>query len=122
MRTCRLLEILSIIIVSSNRCLPTEVRLDDLSVLLSHSLHRMTLGGKFASFTECRKQFLGFRCLCWDLPIQRVGFVCFFSVLFYSSTYISSDARWRNSRQQVQFLYISWFETSRDCSACTIEH
>ena len=33
--------------------------------------------------------------------MQRVGFVCFLFVLFYSSTYISSDARWRNSRQQV---------------------
>ena len=28
---------------------------------LSHSLHVMTLGGKFACFTECRKQFLDFK-------------------------------------------------------------
>ena len=41
--------------------------------------------------------------------------------LFYSSTYILSDARCRNSRQQVKLLYISWFETFRDFSACTIE-
>ena len=38
----------------------TEVRWGVLSVLLSHSLHIMTLGGKFAGFTECRKQFLDF--------------------------------------------------------------
>ena len=28
---------------------------------LSHSLHRMTLRGEFAGFTECRKQFLDFK-------------------------------------------------------------
>ena len=42
-------------------------------MLLSHSLHLMTLGGKFAGFTECRKQFLNFKhlsvriCLCKEL-------------------------------------------------------
>ena len=59
--------------------------------------------------------------LCWDLSVQRVGFVCFLFGLFDSSTCISSDAQRRNSRQQVQFLYISWFETSRFCVACPIE-
>ena len=39
----------------------TEVRWGVLFVLLSHSLHLMTLGGKFAGFTECRKQFLDFK-------------------------------------------------------------
>ena len=33
-------------------------------VLLNHSLHLMTLGGEFAGFTECRKQFLDFKPLC----------------------------------------------------------
>ena len=80
--------------------------------LLSHSLHLMTLGGKFAGITECMKQFLDFKRLSAGFPVQRVGFVCFLFGLFYSITYISSDARWRNSRQQVQFFYISWFETS----------
>ena len=32
-----------------------------LFVLLSHSLHLMTLGGKFEGFTECMKQFLDFK-------------------------------------------------------------
>ena len=39
---------------------------------------------------------------------------------FHSSTYILSDAWLRKSRQQVQFLYISLFETSRHCLTCTI--
>ena len=77
------------------------------------SLDLMTLGGKFAGFTECRKQFL-------DCKRLSAG-ISFLFDLFYSSTYISSDAQRRNSREQVQFLYISWFETSRDYSACTIE-
>ena len=48
------------------------VRWSVLFILLSHSLHLMTLGGggEYASFTECRKQFLDFKhlsvgiCLC----------------------------------------------------------
>ena len=40
-----------------------EVRWGVLFVILGHSLHLMTLGGKFAGFTECRKQFLDFKCL-----------------------------------------------------------
>ena len=36
----------------------TEVQWGVLFVLLSHSLHLMTLGGKFSGFTECSKQFL----------------------------------------------------------------
>ena len=38
-----------------------EVRWGVSFVLLSHSLHPMTLGGKFAGYTECRKQFLDFK-------------------------------------------------------------
>ena len=36
----------------------TEVRWGVLFVLLSNSLHLMTLGGMFADFTECRKPFV----------------------------------------------------------------
>ena len=39
----------------------TEVQWGVLFVLLSHSLHLMTFEGKFAGFTECRKQFLDFK-------------------------------------------------------------
>ena len=40
------------------------VRWDVLFVLLSHSLHLMTSGEKFAGFTACMKQFLDFKRLC----------------------------------------------------------
>ena len=39
----------------------TEVQWGVLFVLLSHLLHLITLGGKFAGFTECMKQFLNFK-------------------------------------------------------------
>ena len=98
----------------------TEVQWGVWFVLLSHSLHLMTLGGKFAGFTECRKQFLDFKRLSAGiLPCKE--WASFISCLSFSTLVHTPDTRWRNSRQQVQFLYISWFETSRDCSACTIE-
>ena len=75
-------------------------------------------GGVFAGFTEGRKQFLYFKRLSAAIYRIKRGFVFFLFCLFYTSTYVSSDARWRNSRQ---FLSISWFETSHDCSACTIK-
>ena len=90
----------------------TEVRWCVLSVLLGHSLHRMTLGEEFLNFMRLSAGIFQYRAC--DLFVS-----CF--ALFYSSAYISSDVRWHNSRQQVHFLYISWFETSRDCSACIIE-
>ena len=43
----------------------TEVRWGVLFVILSHSLHLMTLGRKFAGFTECRKQIS---------TVSRLGF------------------------------------------------
>ena len=50
----------------------------------------MTLGGKFAGFTECRKKFLDFKRLPAGIfPVQRVGFICFLFGPFYSSTYTS---------------------------------
>ena len=67
-----------------------EVGCGVLFVLLCLSLHLMTFGGKFTGLTECRKEFLDFK--------RPSAGIC---------PYISSDARWRNSRQQVQFLYIS---------------
>ena len=50
--------------------------------LLSHSLYLMTLGWKFAGFTECRKQFLDFKrltagiCPCkeWSLFVSCLAF------------------------------------------------
>ena len=43
----------------------------------------MTLGGKFAGFTECRKQFLDLKRLCWDFPVQKVA--SFVSCLAFST-------------------------------------
>ena len=45
----------------------TEVRWGVLFVLLSHSLHLMTLGENFAGFTHCRKQFLDFKRLSAEI-------------------------------------------------------
>ena len=72
----------------------TEVRWGVLFVLLSNSLHLMTLGGKFAGFTECRKQFLDFKRLSAGI------YPC---------------------KEWASFFIISWFETCRDCWACSIE-
>ena len=84
-----------------------EVRWGVLFVLLSHSLHLMTLGERFAGFTECRKKFLDFKRLSAGFSRTKRGLSLFLLGLVYSSTYISCDARCHNSRKQIQFLYIS---------------
>ena len=62
----------------------TEVRWGVLFVLISHSLHLMTLGGTFAGFTECRKQFLDFKRLsAWIFPYKE--WAPFVSCLAYST-------------------------------------
>ena len=43
----------------------------------------MTLGGKFAGFTECRKQFLDLKRLCWDFPCKE--WASFASCLAFST-------------------------------------
>ena len=82
----------------------------------------MTLGGKFAGFTECRKQFIDFKRLSAEIfPCKEwTSFVsCLpFSTLEHTSRLmlggVLPDNKYNSSN-------ISWFETSRDCSACTIE-
>ena len=50
------------------------IRCGVLFVLLSHSLHLMTLGRKFAGFTECRKPFLDFKRLSAGIcPYKECG-------------------------------------------------
>ena len=55
----------------------------------SHSLHLMTLGGKFAGFTWCSKQFLDLKCLSAGIcPCKQwASFVCclLFSTLAHTS-------------------------------------
>ena len=65
----------------------TEVRWGVWFDLLSHPLHVMTLGGGGIQY-ESVSRFQA--SLCWDFPVQRVGFVCFLFGFFYSSTYIST--------------------------------
>ena len=83
----------------------------------------MTLWRKFEGFTECRKQFLDFKHLSAGIfPYNEwASFVSclIFSTLAHTSCMMLGGAI--SARQQVQFLYISWFEAFRDCSACTIE-
>ena len=49
----------------------TEVRWGVLHALLSDSLHLMTLGWKFAGFTECMKHFLDFKRLSAGISRTR---------------------------------------------------
>ena len=62
----------------------TYVRWGVLFVFLSHSLHRMTLGGKFAGFTECRKQFLDIKRLSAGICLYK-EWVSFVSCLAFST-------------------------------------
>ena len=58
------------------------VRWGVLFVPLSHSLHLMTLGGKFPCFTECRKQFLDFKRLSAGISRAKSGLRLFFVCTF----------------------------------------
>ena len=87
--------------------------------LLSHSLHRMTLGGISAGFTLRKKQFMDLRLLSAGCCPYRESALLVFC-LFHSSTYISPDVGWRNSSYQKQIFYIGWFQAFRDGSVCTV--
>ena len=83
--------------------------------LLSHALHRITLGGKSAGFSLSKKQFLDFSLLSAGFwPYIIVSLIGFLFGLFHSSTYISPDVGWRNSGQKVQVFYIGWLQATCD--------
>ena len=84
--------------------------------LLSHPLHRMTLGDNSAGFTLCKKHFLDHNLLSAGCcPYRECGLIGFMFGLFHSSTYISPDVGWRNSSLKIQIFYIGWFQAS--CAA-----
>ena len=49
-----------------------------------HSLHLITLGGKFAGFTECRKQFIDFKRLSAGICLYK-EWASFISYLAFST-------------------------------------
>ena len=81
----------------------------------------MALGGKFAGLTECRKQFLDFKLLSVVIfPYKE--WASFVSCLSFSTLAHTSRLMLGGVIPDYKYnYYISWFETSRDSSACTIE-